>query len=206
MIFGPFSPFSIHCIGVWQGASSQWGRCIGETGNCGRQNCNLRNALRTSWPLGTLQHWALRCNALAGHSPLGTSQHWVHHSTGHTALGTKHWAHQSTGQITVMGTSQHWAYQSTGHITALGTSQYWAHHSTGHWGGHSCYSAQRCNALNTGWALDTSQHWSLGTGHSCCSALLRFNALATGNVRYKDKLSKHCSCKLTNPSSILPVS
>ena len=63
---------------VFGRASSQWRRCIGETGNCGRQNCNLRNALSTGWPLGTS---------------------WAHYSTGHiTVLDTGHWAQHSTGR------------------------------------------------------------------------------------------------------------
>ena len=72
--FGPFSILSL----VFGKGSSQWTRCIGETGNCGRQNCNLGNALGTelgtglAWELGT-GHWALQTSELSNCSVF---MHW----------------------------------------------------------------------------------------------------------------------------------
>ena len=77
------------------------------------------------------------------------------------------------------------AGRSTGHCSALDIPVYSVHHCTG------------CFALY--WALHLAfqlhcVRTELVTGHWA------FQLQCTGRVRYKDKLSKHCCCKLTNPS------
>ena len=73
--FGPFSILSL----VFGKGSSQWTRCIGETGNCGRQNCNLGNALGTE--LGTGLAWELGTGQ-------GTANQWAFQLQCIYALGT----------------------------------------------------------------------------------------------------------------------
>ena len=51
---------------------------IGETGNCGRQNCNLGNALPIGWPE---HYWAFQCIVYI--TALGAG-HCTRHCTGHS--------------------------------------------------------------------------------------------------------------------------